>query len=119
MLYFIIVNIKVMMKNAKIEVAGLGGVLEEFVVGNVSGDGNCASIGGGAGGIFVVVGVVVVGVVVVVVVVVGVVVFVCVDIAYIYCMYNMFTTYIMFTMYNMYTMNNMYKLIYKNNIIMY
>ena len=39
-----------MMKNAKIEVAGLGGVLEEFVVGNVSGDGNCASIGGGAGG---------------------------------------------------------------------
>jgi hypothetical protein len=113
MLYFIIVNIKVMMKNAKIEVAGLGGALEEFVVGNVSGDGNCASIGGGAGGIFVVVvvgvvvvvvGVVVVGVgvgvVVVGVVVVGVVVFVCVDIAYIYCMYNM------------------YKLIYKNNIIM-
>ena len=50
MLYFIIVNISVMMKNAKIEVDGLGGAVEVFVVGNELGDCNCGSVGGGAGG---------------------------------------------------------------------
>ena len=50
MLYFIIVNINVMMKNAKIEVDGLGGAVEVFVVGNELGDCNCGSVGGGAGG---------------------------------------------------------------------
>jgi hypothetical protein len=50
MLYFIIVNISVMMKNAKIEVDGLGGAAEVFVVGNELGDCNCGSVGGGAGG---------------------------------------------------------------------
>jgi len=52
MLYFIIVNINVMMKNAKIEVDGLGGAVEVFVVGNELGDCNCGSVGGGAGGSF-------------------------------------------------------------------
>jgi hypothetical protein len=47
-LYFIIVNIKVIIKNAKTPVAGLGGVADEFVVGNVLGDCSCASVGGGA-----------------------------------------------------------------------
>jgi hypothetical protein len=50
MLYFIIVNISVMMKNAKIEVDGLGGAVEVFVVGNELGDCSCGSVGGGAGG---------------------------------------------------------------------
>jgi hypothetical protein len=49
-LYFIIENISVTIKNAKIEVDGLGGVAEVFVVGNVSGDCSCGSVGGGAGG---------------------------------------------------------------------
>jgi hypothetical protein len=49
-LYFIIVNISVIMKNAKILVAGLGGVVEGFVVGSVSVDCNCGSVGGGATG---------------------------------------------------------------------
>jgi hypothetical protein len=49
-LYFIIVNISVIMKNAKIPVAGLGGVAEGFVVGSVSGDCSCGSVGGGATG---------------------------------------------------------------------
>jgi hypothetical protein len=39
-----------MIKNAKIPVDGLGGALEEFVVGNVLGDCSCGSVGGGAGG---------------------------------------------------------------------
>lgn len=39
-----------MMKNAKIEVDGLGGAVEVFVVGNELGDCNCGSVGGGAGG---------------------------------------------------------------------
>jgi hypothetical protein len=74
-LYFIIVNISVIMKNAKIEVDGSGGAVEVFVVGNVLVDGNCGSVGAGAGGssVFAVVVVVAgVGVVVVVVVVVDV-----------------------------------------------
>jgi len=72
-LYFIIVNISVMMKNAKIEVDGSGGAVEVFVVGNVLGDCNSGSVGAGAGGspfvdvVVVVVGVVVVDVVVAVV----------------------------------------------------
>jgi hypothetical protein len=49
-LYFIIVNISVIMKNAKIEVDGSGGAVEVFVVGNVLGDCNCGSVGAGAGG---------------------------------------------------------------------
>jgi hypothetical protein len=49
-LYFIIVNISVIMKNAKIEVDGSGGAVGVFVVGNVSGDGNSGSVGAGAGG---------------------------------------------------------------------
>jgi len=49
-LYFIIVNISVIMKNAKIPVAGLGGLAEGFVVGKVSGDCSCGSVAGGATG---------------------------------------------------------------------
>jgi hypothetical protein len=49
-LYFIIVNISVIMKNAKIEVDGSGGAVEVFVVGNVLGDCNSGSVGAGAGG---------------------------------------------------------------------
>jgi hypothetical protein len=49
-LYFIIVNISVMMKNAKIEVDGSGGAVEVLVVGNVLGDCNSGSVGAGAGG---------------------------------------------------------------------
>jgi hypothetical protein len=65
-LYFIIANISVIMKNAKIEVDGSGGAFEVLVVGNVLGDCNCGSIGAGAGGspfvVVVVAGVVVVDV---------------------------------------------------------
>jgi hypothetical protein len=50
-LYFIIVNINVIIKNAKIEVVGSGGEVELFVVGNVLGDCSSGSTGGGAGGI--------------------------------------------------------------------
>ena len=49
-LYFMIVNINVIIKNAKIEVDGLGGVDDGFVVGNVLGDCSSGSVGGGAGG---------------------------------------------------------------------
>jgi hypothetical protein len=49
-LYLIIVNISVMMKNAKIEVDGSGGATAVFVVGNVLGDCNSGSMGAGAGG---------------------------------------------------------------------
>jgi len=38
------------MKNAKIPVAGLGGLAEGFVVGKVSGDCSCGSVAGGATG---------------------------------------------------------------------
>lgn len=53
-LYLIIVNISVIIKNAKIEVDGSGGAVEVFVVGNVLGDCNSGSMGAGAGGSFVV-----------------------------------------------------------------
>ena len=107
MLYFIIVNIRVIIKNAKIPVAGLGGVVDEFVVGNVSGDCSCGSVGGVATGRPVLgsVGIVGAG---------GVVVF---DVDCVVTIFTIIAIFTILTMYTMFTMYNMYKLIYKNNII--
>jgi hypothetical protein len=98
-------KISVIIKNAKIDVDGLGGVDEEFVVGNVLGDSSCGSTGGGAGGRFAA------GEAILFTICVY---YVCLLYVFTICVYYMCLLYILC----IFTMYNMYKLIYKNNIIM-